>query len=64
MAKAKIIPIFLGSKLADRRGQGLVEYALLLVLIAMVIFLMLVAFGRQLNNTYETINSGVQNAGK
>lgn len=45
-------------------GQGLVEYALLLVLITMVIFLMLVAFGRQLNNTYETINSGVPNAGK
>ncbi|QXM11550.1 Flp family type IVb pilin [Geomonas subterranea] len=52
------------SRLADCSGQGLVEYALLLVLIAMVIFAMLVAFGQQLNNTYETVNSSVQNAGK
>lgn len=50
--------------LADRRGQGLVEYALLLVLIAIAVFAMIAVFGEQLGNTYEVINSNVQNAGK
>lgn len=48
----------------DCRGQGLVEYALLLVLIAIAVFAMVAVFGQQLGNTYEVINSSVQNAGK
>lgn len=64
MAKIKYLSINLRSLLADHKGQGLVEYALILVLIAMIVFAMLMTFGRQLNNTYETINTNVQNAGK
>lgn len=64
MATIRKACIELCLRLKDRRGQGLVEYALILLLIAIVVFAMLTTFGRQLNNTYETINSSVQNAGK
>lgn len=64
MTKTKNRFIILLLRLKDHKGQGLVEYALLLLLITIVVFAMVVAFGRQLNSTYEVINSGVQNAGK
>ena len=47
----------------NNKGQGLVEYALILVLIAMVVFAALQMFGGQLNNTYENIDSKVSEAG-
>ena len=47
----------------NNKGQGLVEYSLILTLIAMVVFLALQLFGGKLNNTYGTINSGVTKAG-
>jgi Flp pilus assembly pilin Flp len=34
-------------------GQGLVEYALLLMLVAMVVLLILVVFGLGVSNTYD-----------
>lgn len=34
-------------------GQGLVEYALLLMLVAMIVLLILVVFGLTLSDTYE-----------
>ena len=49
--------------LTNNKGQGLVEYALILVLIAIVVFAALQLFGVKLNNTYETVNSGVTSAG-
>lgn len=48
--------------LGNDRGQGLVEYALILVLIAIAVFAMLSSLGVQLNDTYEKINTGVENA--
>ncbi|QWV95101.1 Flp family type IVb pilin [Geomonas oryzisoli] len=63
MSKLKKLLISLWSKLGGCKGQGLVEYALLLVLITMVVFAMLVAFGQRVNNTYEIVNSSVQGAG-
>jgi len=39
----------------EEAGQGLVEYALLLVLIAMAIILVLGYFGVSLSNFYEWI---------
>ena len=41
----------------DENGQGLVEYALILVLIALVVLVAVELFGTTLNNTYETINN-------
>ena len=45
--------------LRSERGQGLVEYGLLLVLIAVVVILMLRGTGEQVNNLYTRINSGL-----
>lgn len=44
------------------KGQGLVEYALILALIAIVVLVSLAFFGDQLNNTYERVNCGVYGA--
>ncbi|WP_136513108.1 Flp family type IVb pilin [Geomonas edaphica] len=48
----------------DSSGQGLVEYALLLVLITVVIIAIVAVLGQQLGNTYELINATVPNVGK
>ncbi len=45
--------------LRSEKGQGLVEYALLLVLIALVVFLMLKGTGSQVNTVYSRINSAL-----
>jgi pilus assembly protein Flp/PilA len=45
--------------LHSEKGQTLVEYALLLVLIALVVFLMLKGVGLQVNETYSEINSAL-----
>jgi len=40
----------------NKKGQTLVEYALLLVLIAIVVYLMLKGTGREVNRVYSAIN--------
>ncbi len=45
----------------DERGQGLVEYALILVLVAIVVFAALMILGPIIGNTFSTINSSLQN---
>ncbi len=47
--------------LRSEKGQTLVEYALLLVLIAIVVYLMLRGAGLQVNNVYSKINSALAN---
>jgi pilus assembly protein Flp/PilA len=42
-----------------KKGQGLVEYALILVLIAIVVIVILTFLGAQVNSTFSTINSGL-----
>lgn len=36
------------------RGQGLVEYALVIMLVALIVIVMLLIFGQQVSNTYCT----------
>jgi pilus assembly protein Flp/PilA len=43
----------------SEEGQGLVEYALLLVLIAVIVIFMLKGTGREINTLYSKINSGL-----
>jgi len=45
--------------LRSEKGQTLVEYALLLVLIAIVVYLMIKGTGQQVNCVYSTINSAL-----
>ena len=42
-----------------KRGQGLVEYALILVLIAIVVILILTFLGSKVNQTFSAIGSAV-----
>ena len=42
-----------------KRGQGLVEYALILVLIAVVVLLILSFVGTKVNQTFSKIGSGL-----
>lgn len=44
----------------SEKGQTLVEYALLLVLIAIVVILMVKGIGGSANNAYSKVNSALQ----
>lgn len=43
------------------KGQGLVEYALILVLVAIVVFAALMILGPIIGNTFSTINKSLNN---
>ncbi len=43
-----------------KRGQGLVEYALILVLIAIVVIVILSFLGQQVNSTFSKIGSAIK----
>ena len=45
--------------LRSEKGQTLVEYALLLVFIAIVVYLMVKGTGKQVNCVYSQINSAL-----
>jgi pilus assembly protein Flp/PilA len=45
------------------KGQGLVEYALILVLIAVVVIAILVILGPQIANVFSTISDEMTGAG-
>jgi len=42
-----------------KKGQGLVEYALILVLIAMVVILVLAALGPAIGNAFSSIMEAI-----
>ncbi len=50
----------LKSFIAKEEGQGLVEYALILVLIAVVVIVILSAVGTRVTSTFSTINSAMK----
>ena len=43
----------------DEDGQGMVEYALILVLIAVVVIVVLTTLGRKVNNVFSNISSSL-----
>jgi pilus assembly protein Flp/PilA len=45
--------------LRSEKGQTLVEYALLLVLIAVVLIIMVRGTGQEVNSVWSRINSGI-----
>ncbi len=47
---------------AKEKGQGLVEYALILVLIAIVVIVVLGLLGEQVTNVFEQITDGLGGA--
>ena len=51
---------FLGHRLdRDEDGQGMVEYALILVLIAMVVIVVVQVVGKQVNNAFSNVSNGL-----
>ncbi len=51
------------SKSIKTKGQGLVEYALILVLVAIVVIAALMILGPIIGNTFTTINNSLTNVG-
>jgi pilus assembly protein Flp/PilA len=43
----------------NEQGQGLVEYALILALVAIVVFAVLLALGPIIGNVFSTINNSL-----
>ena len=43
----------------SEKGQALVEYALLIVFIAIIVYLMVKGTGREVNSVWSTINSAL-----
>ncbi|HLQ61962.1 MAG TPA: Flp family type IVb pilin [Candidatus Acidoferrales bacterium] len=50
-------------RLRQRSGQGMVEYALILALVAIIVIVALVALGSAYKNLYSTISSGLSQGG-
>lgn len=42
------------------KGQGLIEYALILVLVAIVVIAILTALGGQVNEVFSTVNDALE----
>lgn len=45
----------------EEQGQGLVEYAIILMLVAIVVFAALMILGPVIGTTFSTINSSLGN---
>lgn len=43
----------------DERGQGLVEYAFILVLVTLIVLVILVLFGQAVGNMFSNVVSGI-----
>ena len=46
-------------KRLGEHGQGIIEYTLILVLVAMIVLLVLIIFGPQLGNAFSIITHGL-----
>ena len=46
---------------SQQSGQGMVEYALILVLIAVVVIVILTTVGHRVNNVFSNISHGLSN---
>ena len=44
----------------DETGQGMVEYALILVLIAVVVIVILTVVGRQVSNVFSNVSGALK----
>jgi pilus assembly protein Flp/PilA len=55
--RAKKAPV--PDSLDDQSGQGMVEYALILVLIAIVVIVILSVIGSQVNNVFSNVSSSL-----
>jgi pilus assembly protein Flp/PilA len=47
------------TRLSGEEGQGMVEYALMLVLVAVVCIVLLTVVGKQANNVFSNVSKGL-----
>ncbi|HYY46606.1 MAG TPA: Flp family type IVb pilin [Candidatus Angelobacter sp.] len=59
MYPAALIFRLIGRLIRSERGQGMVEYALILVLIAVVVIAVLVILGNQVANVFCNITAAI-----
>jgi len=59
IAEVSCQPVVDRCRRAASRGQGMVEYALILVLIAVVVIVVLKAVGTQTANVFSNISNGL-----
>ena len=45
----------MGGTCAGQRGQGMVEYALILVLVSIIVIVILLTMGNQINNVFSNV---------
>ena len=57
--RAMVIQVERLNSAIGKRGTTLVEYALVLLLVAFVLVLIVTGLGEKTNNTYSKINSGI-----
>jgi len=57
--KLNLLSIRAFTAIKSEKGQALVEYALLVVFIAIVVYLMVKGTGREVNCVWSTINSAL-----
>jgi len=55
----QMIKDFFSTTVKDEEGQGLVEYALILVLIAIAVIVILGVMGGQIDNIFSTVSSAL-----
>ena len=58
-----LAPLYLPEAGADRRGQSLVEYALIILLIAIAVIVAITALAGQLNTVFNQITASFNTVG-
>jgi pilus assembly protein Flp/PilA len=52
-------PVLSDANRRKEHGQGMIEYAFILVLVALVVLVSVVALGKQTSNLYSNISTGL-----
>jgi pilus assembly protein Flp/PilA len=52
-------PVLRDARRGKEQGQGMVEYAFILVLVALVVLVSVVVLGKQTGNLYSNISTGL-----
>ncbi|GIU83370.1 MAG: hypothetical protein KatS3mg008_0145 [Acidimicrobiales bacterium] len=63
MATYNFVKAYLASRMSDEKGASLVEYALLVALIAVVCILAITFLGQEASSKFETVGQSISQAG-
>lgn len=57
--RSTLRPVLRRGRRAAEEGQGLVEYAFIVVMIALVVLIMVMVIGKQTNNFYSNVSNAL-----